>query len=115
MKYSTIQRCVILMTYFKIVFQLNRGVVKNPMMMDDDISMHGVILQISGLPLIIHLKVPRLFPDIFSFPYRLTEKKSFFIIYFDDANCITSNLGVILKGKICSPREQILSFKSSPQ
>ena len=28
---------------------------------------------------------------------------------------ITSNSGVLLKERICSPREQILSFKSSPQ
>ena len=42
----------------------------------------------------------RLFPDIFSFPYPLTDKKEIiFILYFNGANCITSSLGVTLKGK----------------
>ena len=40
--------------------------------------------------------------------------KSVFILYFNGANSITSNLGVTLKGKNLLPG-QILSFKSSPQ
>ena len=62
----------------------------------------------------------RLFPDFSltfrSFPYPLTEikKKIIFILYFNGANCITSNWGLLLKERICSLREQIFSFKSSP-
>ena len=58
----------------------------------------------AGLPLIIHLKVPRLFPDLsqtfYSFPYPVSDQKFFFInLYLNGANCITSNLGFTLKGK----------------
>ena len=56
------------------------------------------------------------------FPWHFTVfhtfwqiKKSSFILYFNGANCITSKLGVTLKERICSSREQTLSFKSSPQ
>ena len=57
-----------------------------------------------------------------TFPWHFTVfhilwqiKKKFFILYFNGVKCITSNLGLLLKERICSPREQILSFKSSPQ
>ena len=54
------------------------------------------------LSLIIHFKIPRLFPDFpltfHSFPYPLTDKKIIFILYFNGAN-----LGVILKGKNLLP------------
>ena len=62
---------------------------------------------LSGLPLIIHLKLPWLFPIslISSFPYLWQiNKKLFFILYFNGANCITSNLGVTLKGKNFLPK-----------
>ena len=57
-----------------------------------------------------------------TFPWHFTVfhilwqiQKKFFILYFNGVKCITSNLGLLLKERICSPREQILSFKSSPQ
>ena len=52
-----------------------------------------------------------IFPDIlqFSIPSQKKKKKNF-ILYFNGANCITSNLGVTHKGK----REQIPSYKSRP-
>ena len=54
--------------------------------------------------LIIRL-FPDFFPDIFSFPYPLTDKKEIiFILYFNGANCITSNLRVTLKGKNLLPK-----------
>ena len=57
----------------------------------------------TGLPLIIHLKIPWLFPAFFltfySFPYPLTDKKSFFSLYFEGANFFTSNLGDALNGR----------------
>ena len=44
------------------------------------------------------------FSLIFSFPYPLTNKKEIiFILYFNGAKCITSNLGVTLKGKNLLP------------
>ena len=63
---------------------------------------------LTGLPLIILLKIPWLFPDFsltfYSFPYPLTDKKIIFIPCFNSANCITSNLGVTLKGKNLLPK-----------
>ena len=57
----------------------------------------------SDLPLIIHFKFPRLFPDFlvtfYSFPYPMTDQKNIFILYFNGVNGITSNLGATLKGK----------------
>ena len=38
-------------------------------------------------------------------------KKIIFILYHNGANCITSKLGLTLKGRTCSPREQILSLR----
>ena len=35
----------------------------------------------------------------YSFPYPLKDEKNIFIVYFNGANYITSNLGVTLKGK----------------
>ena len=71
----------------------------------------------AGLPLIIHLKILLLFPDFslifYSFPYPLTDKKIVLILYFNGANCITSDLGLLSQERIYSPWEQILSFKSS--
>ena len=67
----------------------------------------GLILH-TGLPLIIHLKIPSLFPDFsltfYSFPYPLKNKKNIFILYFNGANCITSNLGATLERKNLLPK-----------
>ena len=40
--------------------------------------------------------------------WRGIKKKNIFILYLNGANCITSNMGALLKERICSPREQIL-------
>ena len=61
------------------------------------------------------LTFPWFFPDILQFSIPSDSKKNIFILCFNSANCITLNLGVLLKERICSPREQILFFKSSPQ
>ena len=57
----------------------------------------------TGLPLIIKLKIPYLFPDFsltfYSFPYPLIDQKIIFILLFNSANCITSNLGLLLKDR----------------
>ena len=56
----------------------------------------------AGLPLIIHLKIPWLFPDFsltfYSFPYRLTNKKIIFILYFEGAVSLQI-WGLLLKEK----------------
>ena len=59
-----------------------------------------------GLPLIIHFKIPRFFPEIlqFSIPSDRSKKKIIFILYFNGVNCITSDLGVTLKGKNLLPK-----------
>ena len=48
------------------------------------------------------------FPDFsltfYSFPYPFTDQKTFFILYFNGANCITSTLGVTLKRKNLLPK-----------
>ena len=71
---------------------------------------------ITGLPFIIHLKIPQLFPDFsltfYSFPYPLK------IILFFSLMVLTVSLqitGLLLKERICSLREQIFSFKGSPR
>ena len=71
--------------------------------------MDDSVLEIaSELPLIIHFKVPGLCPDFsltfYIFPYPLTDKKNIFIFYFNGVYCITSNLGVTLKGKNLLPK-----------
>ena len=62
----------------------------------------------SGLPLIIHLQIPWLFPDFslkfYSFPYPLTDQKIIFILYFNGAQIITSNLEVILEENNLLPK-----------
>ena len=40
----------------------------------------------------------------YSVPYPLSDKKITFILYFNGVNCITSNLGVTLKGKNLLPK-----------
>ena len=61
-----------------------------------------------------------LFPDFplifYRFPYPLTDKKKSFLFF--TLMVLTASLHIwrlLLKGRICSPRELILSFKSSPQ
>ena len=60
----------------------------------------------SGLPLIIHLKIPRLFPDFslifYSFPYPLTDKKKSFL-FSTLMVLIVSLFGVTLTGKNLLP------------
>ena len=64
------------------------------------------MVTLPGLQL-IHLKIPRLFPDILQFSIPLTDQKEIFILYFS-ANCITSNLGVTIKRKNLLPRDSVL-------
>ena len=72
----------------------------------------------SGLPLIIHLKIPWLFPDFsltfYSFPYPRKNQKSFLFFTLMVLTVSPQNWGLLLKERICSSKEQILSFKSSP-
>ena len=78
------------------------------------------LLSFSGLPLIIHFKIPWLFPDFsltfYSFPYPLTDPKTniIFMLYFNGVKCITSNLRVTLKKRISSAREPILPLRVAP-
>ena len=65
-------------------------------------------------PLQNSLTFPWFFPDILQFSIPSDSWKIIFILYFNGANCISSNLGLLLKERIGSPREQILSFTSSP-
>ena len=58
---------------------------------------------------------PQIFSDFSLTFLQLTDKKNHLILYFNGAKCITSNLGVTLKGKNLLPKEQILSIKHSPQ
>ena len=57
------------------------------------------------------LKFPEFSLTFYSFPIPLTDQNEIiFACYHNDANCITSKLGVTLKGKKFAPqREQILS------
>ena len=72
------------------------------------IYIYDCSLSVPGLLLIIHFEIPRLLPDFFltfySFPYPLTAQKIIFILYFNGVICITSNLGVALKGKNLLPK-----------
>ena len=45
------------------------------------------------------LKFPVFSLTFYSFPYPLIDPKIIFILYFNDVNYITSNLGATLKGK----------------
>ena len=76
--------------------------------------------QLPGLPLIIHFKIPCLFPDfslpIYGFPYPLTDKKKSFLFFTLMVLTVSLQIwGLLLKEKIRFLEEQILSFKSSPQ
>ena len=51
-----------------------------------------------------HLSFTSKFPDISLTFYSWQMKKNHFILYFNGANCITSNLGVTLKGKNLLPK-----------
>ena len=57
----------------------------------------------SGLPLIIHLEIPWLFPDFFpdflQFSITSDRSKNIFIFHFNGAQIITSNLGATLGSK----------------
>ena len=66
-----------------------------------------------------HLSSTSKFPDFsltfYSFPYPMSDPEIFFfILYLNGANCITSNLGLLLKERICSPWEQTLSLRVAP-
>ena len=59
-----------------------------------------------GLPLIIHFKIPWLFPDFsltfYSFPYPLTDKKKLFLFF--TLRVLTASLqnwALLLKERIC--------------
>ena len=75
---------------------------------------------LTGLPFIIHLKIPWLFPyffpDIVQFFQVLWQIKKNFLFFSLMVLTISLQIWVLLlKERICSPREQILSFKNSPQ
>ena len=62
--------------------------------------LHCIYLHVNGTLRVATNHPPQnslTFPDfsltLYSFPYPLTDQKIIFILYFNDANCITSNLG----------------------
>ena len=67
-----------------------------------------------------HLSSTSKFPDFsltyYSFPYPLTDKKKSFLLFTVMVLTVSLKIwGLLIKERICSPREQIHSFKSSPQ
>ena len=75
-----------------------------------------LILMDSGLPLIIHFKIPRLYPDILQFSIPSVRSKKSFLLYTLMVLTVSLHVwGLLLKERLCSPREQILAFMSSPQ
>ena len=67
-----------------------------------------------------HLSSASKFPDFsltfYSFPYPMTDLKKIFLFFSLMVLTVSLQIwGLLLKERICSPSEQILSSKGSPQ